>query len=285
MWPAIIGAGAALIGGAMSDRSNRKVAESTNDRSEAIAAQNNALQREFAQSGIRWRVEDAKAAGLHPLFALGANTPTFSPSAVSLISPDQSGLGRGLAEAGQHVSRSIQAQQTVAQRQAEGLQLQLLHAQVAKEHALASYYDSEAARARQGALQSSPMPEGDVTLGKLTKTVPDEVVASRPGYPEQTAGTHPALMEVNLPGGQKMLVLRSDEGMGESMENTPLWMWPLLMQENERRYGRAWTNNFIQRYIVEPGKQEFLRMFKNDKRDVMRVLNFFKPRGIPHVNK
>jgi len=30
-------------------------------------------QREFAKMGIRWRVEDAKAAGLHPLVAMGSN--------------------------------------------------------------------------------------------------------------------------------------------------------------------------------------------------------------------
>ena len=34
---------------------------------------NEALQREFAQNGIRWRAADARAAGLHPLAALGSS--------------------------------------------------------------------------------------------------------------------------------------------------------------------------------------------------------------------
>lgn len=36
-------------------------------------------QKEYAQNGIQWRVADAKKAGLHPLYALGANTPTYTP--------------------------------------------------------------------------------------------------------------------------------------------------------------------------------------------------------------
>ncbi|AXH77176.1 MAG: DNA pilot protein [Microviridae sp.] len=36
-------------------------------------------QKEYAQNGIQWRVADAKKAGIHPLYALGANTPTYTP--------------------------------------------------------------------------------------------------------------------------------------------------------------------------------------------------------------
>jgi hypothetical protein len=50
-----------------------KSQESAND-------QNIKMQREFAQKGIRWKVSDAKKAGIHPLYALGASThmPTAS---------------------------------------------------------------------------------------------------------------------------------------------------------------------------------------------------------------
>lgn len=39
-------------------------------------------QREFAQMGIQWKVADARAAGIHPLFALGAQTHSYSPQSV-----------------------------------------------------------------------------------------------------------------------------------------------------------------------------------------------------------
>lgn len=47
---------------------------------EQANAQNYAMQKEFAQHGIRWRVEDALAAGLHPLAAIGGSGASASPS-------------------------------------------------------------------------------------------------------------------------------------------------------------------------------------------------------------
>lgn len=68
-------------------------------------------QKEFAQNGITWRVEDAKRAGIHPLYAIGANTPTYSPQAAV-------GTDFGLSAAGQNIGRAIEAGQTARQRAA-----------------------------------------------------------------------------------------------------------------------------------------------------------------------
>lgn len=46
----------------------------------AINKENLELQREFAQHGIQWKVNDAISAGIHPLAALGADTMSFTPS-------------------------------------------------------------------------------------------------------------------------------------------------------------------------------------------------------------
>lgn len=45
--------------------------------------QNLKYQRMFARKGIRWRVRDARLAGINPLAALGAQTNSFSPSFIS----------------------------------------------------------------------------------------------------------------------------------------------------------------------------------------------------------
>lgn len=90
---ALAGAGASLIGGYWNKR--------------AIEQANNAnlqLQRDFATSGIRMRVEDAKQAGIHPLYALGA--PTMSP-AVSVM--PETGIGDAMAQLGQNISRASKA--------------------------------------------------------------------------------------------------------------------------------------------------------------------------------
>ena len=64
-----------------SSASNKK-----NDFAANAQGLNYAHQKEFAQNGIRWKVEDAKAAGIHPLFALGAQGATFSPISVGELS-------------------------------------------------------------------------------------------------------------------------------------------------------------------------------------------------------
>ncbi|AXL14959.1 DNA pilot protein [Microviridae sp.] len=60
-------------------------------------AQNAALQREFAKNGIRWRVADAKKAGIHKMYAVGAQ-PTQAQA--SFVNPNQ-GLGQAAEAIGQ----------------------------------------------------------------------------------------------------------------------------------------------------------------------------------------
>lgn len=78
-----------------------KNTEANNATQLQIAAQNIALQKEFAQQGIQWKVADAKAAGIHPLAALGANTTSFSPvtAGTEAHQPDLSSLGQSLGRA------------------------------------------------------------------------------------------------------------------------------------------------------------------------------------------
>lgn len=87
------------------------------------AERNIALQREFAQNGIRWKVADAKAAGIHPLYALGANTQSFSP-----VSFD-SGASNAAAM-GQDISRVVQAMYTKNEKAAVMQDLQIENQQL-----------------------------------------------------------------------------------------------------------------------------------------------------------
>lgn len=80
-------------------------------RSAESAANKNAdLQREFAKNSIRWRVADAKAAGIHPLAALGSQGISASP--VYVGSGDA-----GLSAAGQDIGRAISAAATPAEKE------------------------------------------------------------------------------------------------------------------------------------------------------------------------
>lgn len=66
---------------------------------QSLAAAN--LQREFAQMGIQWRVQDAMKAGIHPLAALGASTHSGQPTIVG------DSMGPAIARAGQTLADRI----------------------------------------------------------------------------------------------------------------------------------------------------------------------------------
>lgn len=114
MLGALIGAGASIASSLFGSSSASKARK-----------QEAQTQREFAQNGIQWKVEDAKKAGIHPVYALGANTVSYAPQSVG--GSDYSGL----ASAGQDIGRAIDAtrsnparadalSQTLARYQVEG---------------------------------------------------------------------------------------------------------------------------------------------------------------------
>lgn len=133
-----IAAGANLLGGLIG--SNNAAA---NNRTQiALANQNAILQRQFAEHSIQWRTEDALRSGIHPLYALGAQTHSFSPVSVGLQSDP---LPQHLAAAGQDISRAVHSTRNQPARDAAytqtvqdltlqrmGLENQLLSSQIAK---------------------------------------------------------------------------------------------------------------------------------------------------------
>lgn len=93
MLGSLITAGASLLGGYLSSKSQKKQAN-----------QSAALQKEFAQQGVQWRVSDAKAAGIHPVYAMGASLPS-SPGLPIM----EDGTAKGIQQAGQALSQIPQA--------------------------------------------------------------------------------------------------------------------------------------------------------------------------------
>lgn len=106
----IISAGANLIGGLIGSSNTAKANAAAAQQAEL----NRQMQMDFAQRGIRWKVRDAQAAGIHPLYALGANTSTYSP--VSLGVTADTSLPNAMANMGQDLSRAINATRTAPER-------------------------------------------------------------------------------------------------------------------------------------------------------------------------
>lgn len=102
-----LAAGASLLGTFLGNRQREE------GQSKEMAAQ-----KEFAQHGLRWRVEDAKAAGIHPVYALGFNGPTYSP-----VGLGQNDTAAGFSDAGQSIGRAIDATRTEQERQSVRAQM------------------------------------------------------------------------------------------------------------------------------------------------------------------
>jgi hypothetical protein len=100
---------APLVGGAVSAIGSIYGAQQNAQAQEQVNAENLAYQKEFAQNDIQWKVADAKAAGINPLAALGAQEQSFS----NLVAPQP---GAGFSSAGQSLGRAISALQTPEQR-------------------------------------------------------------------------------------------------------------------------------------------------------------------------
>lgn len=186
MLDAIISAAGNIAGGILGSQSANK------DRK---------LQKEFAQNSIRWKVDDAKAAGLHPLAALGAQTTSYAP--VSVGGPS---IASGLSAAGQDISRAVNATRTGGERATAytktvqdltlsrmGLENELLASQIAK--------------INQAGVPP-PMPsqsdryliDGQAQSG-LVKTSPLARQSSAPGVPSQEAGAVPEVGFTRGPTG------------------------------------------------------------------------------------
>lgn len=79
-WGAAIAAGAALGASYLSSKTSK-----------SINSDNLGFQREIAQNGVRWKVEDMKAAGLNPVMISGVNGATASGGSSAM--PDFSSIG------------------------------------------------------------------------------------------------------------------------------------------------------------------------------------------------
>lgn len=95
-----IQAGAGLIGSAI----NGIMAGQSFDFQREMWDRNYNAQKEFAQNSMQWRVADARAAGLHPLAALGQMGSSYTPTSVYDNGAD---VGSAIANAGGAIGQAM----------------------------------------------------------------------------------------------------------------------------------------------------------------------------------
>lgn len=192
-------------------------------RQTQAANQSHQLQADMATHGIRWRVHDAKAAGLHPLAALGAPSFSYSPAHVSGSPPPDYSWMRG---AGQDIGRAIAAgldkdarrlaaaQLKIAEAQADKSELEVSNERIRQLNLLNQGYPSPHP---SGAFIPSQGDEwkgyGDVDV-KATMRGAGEYLGYGPGI----APGNPEL-EVFVPDKDGYYVARLSEQVSESLES------------------------------------------------------------------
>jgi len=256
----LISGGLSLAGSLFSDEAQRENVE-----------RQLAFQRETQQNSIQWRVADAQKAGIHPLFALGANTPSTFPVAMD------TSIGEGLRDMGQSVGGAVTRMLDTQAKEKHQMDMALGAAQLEESDARKQMYLSEAARNRQQ--PAAPMPglgvqrEGKVSVGPQmeidgqTYEVPGtgaidlkpvDQLSSKLGNPDVTAGLHPGYEE-RLFRGMPMLFPQS---AGESPEeiisemSLPAYLGLLILNQNT--YGGNWMDDFMKmRYLGQAQPSEY----------------------------
>lgn len=239
---ALLSAGTSLLGGLLGNSSAKKQAKAQARAQE----QEYKRQKEFAQTGIQWKVQDATKAGIHPLYALGANTVSYAPQSVGGGPADY--MPEALASAGQNIGRAIDS----GRSSNEKIQHRMNELAVQRAELENTKLASEIALIQQPGTPPTPVVENSVIPGQGNgvKTNPHEIVSTASpgitaGAPADTTlyqtsrGYAPSMSEVYAEGagegavGQVMHAIRNyiPPFFGQYHKGLPepkpghMWIW------------------------------------------------------------
>lgn len=170
-------------------------ARSNRNAQMAQAHQNELMQTKFAKNAIQWKVSDARKAGVHPLFALGASTSSYSPVSIGSL-PDSNfastfgsmgadlstAISKGMPKAGVADAFTTTAQEL----QLEGMKLDndIKKAKLASDVAKVTQPGAAAAERSLQLFENNPAvktPGAEATQDAVSKEYGDEGIASLPG--------------------------------------------------------------------------------------------------------
>lgn len=151
------------------------------------AAAQMAQQREFAQNGIRWKVVDAKAAGIHPLAALGAQTFSYNP-----VMTGDNGISEALGRMGQGIDRAAHAKALIEER---ALDAELKRAQISNVNAQTDAVRAQAA-ASKAAIAKTALPPAMPAVNNnksMAGTTPELIKVTQEAKTGHEPGSNPTV--------------------------------------------------------------------------------------------
>lgn len=231
-------------------------------REQATANAN--LQKEFAQYGVRWRVEDAKAAGLHPMYALSGGGAAFAPNPIVMpgTSPARSGgFGDSLAAGLTQFFKNLEK----------------------KDEVIAQAVNAVAAVAGSNSISSVPAPSDyrwdfEASGGPMHAAVNLQnafdvqqfqaapVLSSSMREPSLTPGVGPGGAVHNIaPGFQMILPSSSSGGTSEALEALSE-SWELAyayIHRNVQAYGQDWLDQAKEYFPVTSRLYQVVQNVRN----------------------
>lgn len=246
----MVGAGIGLLGGVASNLFQGKQQE-----------EGYANQREALQNSISWRVADARRAGIHPLYALGAQPMNISP----IINQDN--IGPAVQQMGQTISDVQKNAVTEHQKMMQFAEYQVLQSQMNRNDAEAELARTQAQRIATERNNINPPglgihnemgqnPTGGGTGFYDVKAA--EEISAKAGKAWSSAGKNPGYQLRYMDNGLPMYLPIAE---GDSPEETISEMHPLtwagLLLRNSRIFGPGWMEDMVKsRYLgISPDRE------------------------------
>lgn len=181
-------------------------------------------QKEALQNSIQWRVADAVKAGVHPLYALGAQPFSTQPVVVD----DQ--VGPALERAGQRIG-DMMSSRRLQHLQEEGARIENM------------------SRAYDVSLKDEQLKTERFNKEKMLADQLSTISGVMPGPPT------PYMRRYTLPGGLEMQLPAGDQGEAPTdiIQQMSYAHWLAVQAYNERVYGPEWVKKFNQFYYNYPG--------------------------------
>lgn len=258
-----------IIGGLF----GREAEESRQDSSAQIAGENRAeaarqaelnyqRQKEFAQHGIQWRVEDARAAGLHPVFSLSGGGAAFANNPIS-IAGGRADDPSWMADMGQNLGRAVTATMTAEQRTAQDMAVSVAQSQINRNNAEANLFDAQALATRgiNPPFPSVSVPEAEQYGSGLEGQVavkPTSVTSSVVEDPSVAAGKDVGWRRIWLTPHLYAYMPNTDEGWAESWGELGILDKAAIIAHNEARqpgFGSRFYNEFLMGRAPMPAAQ------------------------------
>lgn len=240
-WGAVIGAAISYLGARQANKKNIDLANRTNDTNIELA--NTAIQR---------RVADSQAAGVHPLYGIGANVQTPGLATPQLTN-ELSGVGDMLQQHGDEIEaeffpdsyhglmQDIEMDTADSVRERARKEATIADQQTTMNTELIEQMrlDTKLKREQLNAMTNKERAKDLDAQLDAVEYLPDQVVSSRSGEDWIAAGEKPMWTEYRAGKDFKVILPYSQEGPSESLE-IPLAAQIVTVGFNVERYGPDW---------------------------------------------